>query len=120
ILGFMLGALGAVGWIVAVDRLPPDDTRPRPVEPEATPQAAARAPGKRPQPASAAIFERPVIAQLQDSDVIRTLGGILQGSATCDVTRFGWPTLRPGYPMTNFLNALREIRTAIGSRARVY
>jgi uncharacterized protein involved in exopolysaccharide biosynthesis/Mrp family chromosome partitioning ATPase len=118
ILGFMLGALGASGWIVAVDRLPPDNSRPRPVEPEAKPLAApaAKAPPERaaPQPALAAIFEKPVIARLQDSDVIRTLGGILQGGATCDVTRFGWPTLRPGFPMTTFLNALRDIRTAIG------
>src|SRR5262249_46113795 len=64
ILGFMLGALGASGWIIAVDRLPPDDTRPRPVEPEAESEAAfaAEAPARRPQPRSApaAIFERPV------------------------------------------------------------
>jgi uncharacterized protein involved in exopolysaccharide biosynthesis/Mrp family chromosome partitioning ATPase len=113
ILGFMLGALGASGWIVAVDRLPPDNSRPRPIEPEAEPEAApaAKTP-QRPQPA--AIFEKPVIARLQDSDVIRTLGGILQGGTTADVTRFGWPTLRPGFPMTTFLNALRDIRTAIG------
>jgi len=122
ILGFMLGALGAAGWIVAVDRLPPDNVKPRSVEPEAKPQAAAPAPGSAParadpQPAPAAIFEKPVIARLQDSDVIRTLGGILQGGNTADVTRFGWPTLRPGFPMTTFLNALRDIRTAIGRRA---
>lgn len=120
ILGFLFGALGASGWIVAVDRLPPDNTKPRPIEPDVWPQAepTAGSPLKRaaPQPAPAAIFEKPVIARLQDSDVIRTLGGILQGGATCDVTRFGWPTLRPGFPMTTFLNALREIRTAIGRR----
>jgi uncharacterized protein involved in exopolysaccharide biosynthesis/Mrp family chromosome partitioning ATPase len=115
ILGFMLGALGAAGWIVAVDRLPPDNSRPRPIEPEERPQVplAAKAPPQRPQPAPATAFEKPVIARLQDSDVIRTLGGILQGGATADVTRFGWPTLRPGFPMTTFLNALRDIRTAI-------
>jgi capsular polysaccharide biosynthesis protein/Mrp family chromosome partitioning ATPase len=115
ILGFMLGALGAAGWIVAVDHLPPDNSKPQPIEPDAKPQvtAAAYAPSQ-PQPAPAAIFERPVIARLQDSDVIRTLGGILQGGTSCDVTRFGWPTLRPGFPMTTFLNALRDIRSAIG------
>ena len=119
ILGFMLGALGAAGWIVAVDRLPPDNSRPRPIEPEAEPQAAPAAKAERmaSRPMPAAIFEKPVIARLQDSDVIRTLGGILQGGATADVTRFGWPTLRPGFPMTTFLNALRDIRTAIGRRA---
>src|SRR5262249_11301750 len=77
---------------------------------EAAPARAA------PRPAPAAVFEKPVIARLQDSDVIRTLGGILQGGATCDVTRFGWPTLRPGFTMTAFLNALRDIRTVIGRR----
>ncbi len=118
ILGFMLGALGAAGWIVAVDRLPPDNSRPRPVEPESESETApaTKAPTERTrrQLAPAALFERPVIARLQDSDVIRTLGGILQGGATADVTRFGWPTLRPGFPMTTFLNALRDIRTTIG------
>jgi len=121
ILGFMLGALGAAGWIVAVDRLPPDNTTPLRVEPEATPQTAApahRSPPERPAPqaAPATVFEKPTIARLQESDVIRTLGGILQAGSTCDVTRFGWPTLRPGFPMTSFLNALRDVRNAIGRR----
>jgi uncharacterized protein involved in exopolysaccharide biosynthesis/Mrp family chromosome partitioning ATPase len=121
ILGFMLGALGASGWIIAVDRLPPDNTKPRPIEPEAEPEAApsARASPQRAaaRRATTAVFENPVIARLQDSDVIRTLGGILQSSATADVTRFGWPTLRPGFPMTAFLNSLRDIRAAIGRHA---
>jgi uncharacterized protein involved in exopolysaccharide biosynthesis/Mrp family chromosome partitioning ATPase len=121
ILGFMLGALGASGWIVAVDRLPPGNSRPRPIEPEVKPATAPVAKAQPqpapPQPAPAANFEKPVIARLQDSDVIRTLGGILQSGATAEVTRFGWPTLRPGFPMTAFLNALRDIRTAIGRRA---
>jgi len=122
ILGFMLGALGAAGWIIAVDRLPPDNTKPRSAEPEAKPQNAAlafRTPPEKPvpQPASATVFEKPVIARLQESDVIRTLGGILQAAGTADVTRFGWPTLRPGFPTTTFLNALRNIRGAAGRRA---
>ncbi len=117
ILGFMLGALGAAGWIVAVDRLPPGDAARRPTEPEAKPQPAAPALKSSLEPPAAAMFEKPVIARLQDSDVIRTLGGILQGGASADVTRFGWPTLRPGFPMTAFLNALRDIRAAIGRRA---
>jgi uncharacterized protein involved in exopolysaccharide biosynthesis/Mrp family chromosome partitioning ATPase len=121
ILGFMLGALGAAGWIVAADRLPPDNTSPRSVEPEAKPQSATparKSPLEQPvpQPASAAVFEKPVIARLQESDVIRTLGGILHGSGTADVTRFGWPTLRSGFPMTTFLNALRDIRSAVNRR----
>jgi Mrp family chromosome partitioning ATPase len=54
---------------------------------------------------------------LQDSDVIRTLGGILGHTHTADVTRFDWPTLRPGFPLTTFLNALRDIRGSISRRA---
>jgi uncharacterized protein involved in exopolysaccharide biosynthesis/Mrp family chromosome partitioning ATPase len=122
ILGFMVGALGAAGWIVAVDRLPPDNTNPRSVEPKAKPESATpagKSPPERPAPqvAPAAVFEKPVIARLQESDVIRTLGGILQSDNTVDVTRFGWPTLRPGFPMTTFLNALRDIRSAVGRGA---
>ena len=121
-LGFMLGALGASGWIVAADRLPPDNTQAAPdragsASRTTAPAAEARPKRAAPQPAPAAIVEKPVIARLQDSDVIRTLGGILQGGATADVTRFGWPTLRPGFPLTTLLNALRDIRTAIGRRA---
>jgi hypothetical protein len=121
ILGFMLGALAASGWIVAVDRLPTDNTARRSAEPETKPQPAAptlSSPPERPRthPMPAASFEKPVIARLQESDVIRTLGGILQGEAGCDVTRFGWPTLRPGFPMTSLLNALRDIRGAVARR----
>jgi uncharacterized protein involved in exopolysaccharide biosynthesis/Mrp family chromosome partitioning ATPase len=116
-LGFLLGALGASGWVVAVDRLPPTqpaDRRSRSVAPaSASPDAPRR------EAPAASIVDKPVLARLQDSDVIRTLGGILGGTpAAADVTRFGWPTLRPGFPPTTFLNALRDIRTAVGRRAR--
>jgi Mrp family chromosome partitioning ATPase len=63
-----------------------------------------------------AVVEKPVIARLQDYDVIRTLGGIMADSNTTDVTRFGWPTLRPGFPLTAFLNSLRDMRTSIDRR----
>src|SRR6202007_1431104 len=45
-IGLVLGALGASGWIVAVARLPPDNSRAQPIEPEARPQStpAAKAP----------------------------------------------------------------------------
>src|ERR1700759_1465932 len=43
ILGFMLGALAASGWIVPVDRLPPDNTRPRPIETDVEPESAPAA-----------------------------------------------------------------------------
>jgi len=115
-LGFLLGALGASGWAVAIDRLP--------MEPQsADPSTRSSAPGRksvsdqpRREPPVTPI-EKPVIARLQDSDVIRTLGGILGHTHTTDITRFGWPTLRPGFPLTTFLNALRDIRGSISRRA---
>ena len=39
-------------------------------------------------------IEKPLIARLQETDVLRTLTGILAGPAVSDVTRMGWPTLR--------------------------
>ena len=90
ILGFMLGALAASGWIVAVDRLPPGSAEPQPVEPKATPGAAdrssAEAPAAAARPTLAAV-EKPLIARLQDFDVMRTLGGILASGGTADLTR---------------------------------
>ena len=74
--------------------------------------AAARRRRKRksrPQPA-VALIEKPLIARLQESDVMRTLGGILAIGGIPDVTRLGWPTLRAGLPLTTFLNAMREMR----------
>jgi cellulose biosynthesis protein BcsQ len=40
---------------------------------------------------------------------------MIGGSA--DVSRLGWPTLRPGFPLTTLLNALRDIRAAVARRA---
>ena len=48
---------------------------------------------------------------------MRTLGGILATGGTADVTRLGWPTLRAGFPLMTFLNAMREMRTALTKRA---
>ena len=48
---------------------------------------------------------------------MRTLGGILTTGGTIDVTRLGWPTLRAGFPLMPFLNAMREMRTALKRRA---
>jgi len=58
-----------------------------------------------------------LIAQLQEADVMRTLGGILTTGGTADVTRLGWPTLRTGLPLMTFLNTMREIRVTLGKRA---
>src|SRR3977135_4606468 len=63
----------------------------------------------RPQ-APIAPIEKPLIARLQESDVVRTLSGILATGGIPDVTRLGWPTLRAGLPMTTFVNAMRDMR----------
>jgi uncharacterized protein involved in exopolysaccharide biosynthesis/Mrp family chromosome partitioning ATPase len=115
-LGFLLGALGAAGWIVAVDRLPPESTRREPNSSESSTTAPPpKQPAGNPPPREPALarIEKPVIARLQESDVIRTLSGILASGGTADVTHLGWPTLRPGFPLTSFLNAMRDIRAAV-------
>jgi uncharacterized protein involved in exopolysaccharide biosynthesis/Mrp family chromosome partitioning ATPase len=121
-LGFLLGALAAAGWIVATDQLPPEKTKPEPNSSEAATAAPApKQPAGNPparEPAHAPI-ERPVIARLQESDLIRTLSGILAPGGGIDVTRMGWPTLRPGFPLTSFLNAMRDIRAAVKRRSSV-
>jgi uncharacterized protein involved in exopolysaccharide biosynthesis/Mrp family chromosome partitioning ATPase len=118
-LGFLLGALGAAGSIVAVDRWPPETTpQPNSSESRTTappPRQPAGNPPRR-EPVLAQI-EKPVIARLQESDVIRTLSGILASGRTADVACLGWPTLRPGFPLTSFLNAMRDIRAAVTRRS---
>jgi uncharacterized protein involved in exopolysaccharide biosynthesis/Mrp family chromosome partitioning ATPase len=116
-IGFVLGALAASGWAVAADRLSsPDTDTPQPADKR--PRSSTNAPSGAPRREAPVLVEKPVIARLQDADVIRTLGGILGNApATADVTRLGWPTLRPGFPLTTFLNALRDIRTAVTRRA---
>jgi polysaccharide biosynthesis transport protein len=122
-IGFMLGAFGASGWVIAADRLSPNGSTPQPADPRSRPASSEpktphEPPQQRQRNAVIAAFDKPVIARLQDSDVIRTLGGILGGgSSAADVTRFGWPTLRPGFPLTTFLNALRDIRTSVARRS---
>jgi uncharacterized protein involved in exopolysaccharide biosynthesis/Mrp family chromosome partitioning ATPase len=119
-IGFMFGALAAAAWVVAADRLAaPDVTEPRPrasvspdmeisIQPAAPPVTQTRQPD-----AAFASIEKPLIARLQESDVIRTLGGILAIGGMPDVTRMGWPTLCPGFPLTTFLNAMREMRAIL-------
>jgi uncharacterized protein involved in exopolysaccharide biosynthesis/Mrp family chromosome partitioning ATPase len=112
-LGFTLGALAAAAWIVLIDRLamepqPASSRIEAPVVPSnAIPVSQARtAPG-------AALVERPLIARLQESDVMRTLNGILSNGGITDMTQMGWPTLRAGLPQTTFLNAMREMRAVL-------
>ena len=45
---------------------------------------------------------------------MRTLSGILTIGSIPDVTRIGWPTLRASFPLTTFLNAMREMRESAG------
>jgi Mrp family chromosome partitioning ATPase len=64
-----------------------------------------------------AAVEKPVIARLQETDVLRTLGGILATSAAADVTHLGWPTLRVGTAPSAFLDSVRGIRARLPRRA---
>jgi uncharacterized protein involved in exopolysaccharide biosynthesis/Mrp family chromosome partitioning ATPase len=117
-IGFILGALAASAWLVAADRLPRDTSKPQPVSAGTkTPATASKPPVEgQPRPAVAAV-EKPLIARLQESDVIRTLGGILKTAGIVDLTRLGWPTLRAGFPLISFLNAMREMRETVTRRS---
>jgi uncharacterized protein involved in exopolysaccharide biosynthesis/Mrp family chromosome partitioning ATPase len=118
-IGLVFGGLAASAWSIAADRLSPGTTEPQP----ASGKKAPSAPSLKPPPvvqtrtqAPVAPMEKPLIARLQESDVIRTLSGILAIAAIPDVTRLGWPTLRAGLPLT-FLNAMREMRATVARRA---
>jgi Mrp family chromosome partitioning ATPase len=115
----VLGALAASAFVVAADRLPPDTGEPQPMHSDKKTPAPSRPSPEgrsRPQPTVAAV-EKPLIARLQESDVMRTLGGILKTGGIPDVTRVGWPTLRAGFPLMSFLNAMREMRATVARRS---
>lgn len=118
-IGFIFGAFAAASWFVAVEHLFNGATAPEPGRRErapapdiAGPQPEAAAP-----PPALALVEKPLIARLQEADVIRTLGAILATGSGVDLTRVGWPTLRPGFPLTTLLNTLRDMRAAVARRA---
>jgi uncharacterized protein involved in exopolysaccharide biosynthesis/Mrp family chromosome partitioning ATPase len=111
-IGFMLGALAAAAWTVTADRLSPDATEPHPVKSETKPSAPPPDAPAQP-PVTVALIEKPLIARLQESDVIRTLGAILASGGIADVTRMDWPTLRMGLPLTAFLCTMREMRALV-------
>jgi Mrp family chromosome partitioning ATPase len=117
----MLGAFAASALTIAANRLSPDTSEPRPVRSETRTPAppskpvTAEPPRQQQKPATVAAVEKPLIARLQESDVVRTLGGILTIGGIPDVARMGWPTLRAGLPQTTFLNAMRDI-CAIAAR----
>ncbi len=129
-IGFILRR--ARGLRLVRRRQPADAPRANPLQPRgsrhalrrrrqkrnASREARSLPPAAQPQPEPmAGPIEKPLIARLQESDVMRTLGGILAVSGTADVTRLGWPTLRAGFPLTTFLNAMREMRATLGRRA---
>ena len=116
-IGLVLGALAAASWFTAVELLSsgmaPDQTTPAPIEPTSSAQ-----PLKPPESrASPPVVEKPGIARLQESDVMRTLGGILTSGGIPDLTRLGWPTLRAAFPLMTFLNAMRDMREALARRS---
>jgi uncharacterized protein involved in exopolysaccharide biosynthesis/Mrp family chromosome partitioning ATPase len=119
-IGFMFGALAASAFFVAADRLALDTSQQQPVSAEKKASALASKPPPEnrslPQAALASV-EKPLIARLGESDVMRTLGGILRVSGVPDATRLGWPTLRAGFPLMSFLNAMREMRSAVTRRS---
>ncbi|WP_375311126.1 exopolysaccharide transport family protein [Bradyrhizobium sp. A5] len=145
-IGFIFGAIAASGWFVAAELLlagaPAPTRRARtpapeaPIAPEATraaeaarPQQAARAsevaqappelaaPPLQPSMIENSLMEKPLIARFQEADVIHTLGAILATGGGVDLTRLGWPTLRPGFPLTTLLNSWRDMRAALARRA---
>ncbi|WP_018321527.1 exopolysaccharide transport family protein [Bradyrhizobium sp. WSM2793] len=93
---------------------PPQVSRPQEVA-QALPELAA--PSLQPAMVEKPQIEKPLIARLQEADVIHTLGAILATGGGVDLTRLGWPTLRPGFPLTKLLNAWRDMRTAVARRA---
>ena len=118
-IGLVLGALAAASWFAAAELLSADEAAESPAA-RAVPdvEAPAMRPPQpienRPPPPPP---EKPGIARLQESDVMRTLGGILTTGGAPDLTRLGWPTLRSAFPMTTFLNAMREMRQTLGRRS---
>ncbi|MBB4394631.1 exopolysaccharide transport family protein [Bradyrhizobium sp. ERR14] len=92
----------------------PQVSRPQEVA-QALPELAA--PSLQPAIVEKPLIEKPLIARLQEADVIHTLGAILATGGGVDLTRLGWPTLRPGFPLTKLLNAWRDMRTAVARRA---
>src|SRR3954466_8628557 len=75
------------------------------------------APPLQPSMVEKPLIEKPLIARLQEADVIHTLGAMLATGGGIDLTRLGWPTLRPGFPLTTLLNAWRDMRATAARRA---
>jgi uncharacterized protein involved in exopolysaccharide biosynthesis/Mrp family chromosome partitioning ATPase len=135
-IGFAIGALAAAAWVVAVDHLsiPVTATTAKTMKTEA-PQKPPRAtlspdmkisikpppqpaePDKQPQAPLVAPVEKPLIARLQETDVLRTLTGILAVPGVSDLTRMGWPTLRANVPPGAFVAAVHQLCETATRRA---
>ena len=135
-IGFAIGALAAAAWFVAVDRLSiplPETanadatTTETPRKPRATlssdmkitiePPTPPVQPDDPPQKPGAALLEKPLITRLQETDVLRTLTGILAVPGISDVTRMGWPTLRANVPPGAFVAAIHQLCETATKRA---
>jgi uncharacterized protein involved in exopolysaccharide biosynthesis/Mrp family chromosome partitioning ATPase len=117
-LGFTLGTLAASAWFIAALQLSPDtsDAQRGPVTEKPAPPSKPSTPNQ-PRQQAAALPEKPLIARLQESDVMRTLGAILTTGEIPDLTRLGWPTLRAGFLPMTFLNDMRELRAIAARRS---
>lgn len=106
-------------------RAPEVSRTPEAAQPQPAPRAPEiaqslpelAAPSLQPEMDENTLIGKPLIARLQEADVIHTLGAILATGGGVDLTRLGWPTLRPGFPLTTLLNAWRDMRTAVARRA---
>jgi Mrp family chromosome partitioning ATPase len=139
-IGFALGALAAAAWVVAVDRLSipvtaataKATTAAKTEAPQKPPRATLSAdmkitiepprqpaapPGLQPPAPAAPPIDKPLIARLQETDVLRTLTGILAGPGVSDITRMGWPTLRANVPPGAFVAAIHQLCETATRRA---
>jgi polysaccharide biosynthesis transport protein len=120
VIGLVLGGLAAACWFAGVELLSSEAGEPmrdRTGRHLPEPEGPAQPPKIHEPKSPPAPAEKPVIARLQESDVIRTLGGILATGGIPDLTRLGWPTLRAAFPLTIFLNAMRDMREALSRRS---
>jgi uncharacterized protein involved in exopolysaccharide biosynthesis/Mrp family chromosome partitioning ATPase len=140
-IGFAIGALAAAAWVAAVGHLPIPVTAAtaktvktnatRPAAPQKPPRATLSpemkisiepprqpvAPAKQPQPPEVVPIEKPLIARLQETDVLRTLTGILAVPGVSDLTRMGWPTLRANLAPGAFVAAIHQLCETATRRA---
>ena len=123
IIGLVFGALAAASWfaaaeLLAIDAMGAGLRKPAPVETQRKTSPPKSSPENRPvEAALLAPVDKPRIARLQESDVMRTLGGILAIDGTPDVRRMGWPTLLATSSSAVFLGAMREMRETLVRRS---